>query len=82
MRSLIGKSRLAKVNLRWNPLIQIGLIVYPACGTTVHSRWERVPAKVMSHEGSWCFMASAIAIAGKMCPPVPPAAINTLYGLL
>src|SRR5690606_29978857 len=78
--SLIGNNRLVRVNLRWNPLIQIGLIGYPACGTTDHSMWERVPAKVMSHEGRRRFRASAIAIAGKTCPPVPPAAIKTLYG--
>ena len=56
--------------------------LYPAAGTCVASWWWFVPAKSMDAVASlgkepssdMRLRESAIAIAGKTCPPVPPAA--------
>jgi len=51
------------------------LIAYPACGTFSISILSFAPTNKMSIVVSIFFKAFAIAIAGKMCPPVPPPAI-------
>ena len=61
-----------------NPDISNPFILYPACGTFSISIFPFAPTNKISISGSVFFKAFAIAIAGKICPPVPPPAMMTL----
>src|ERR1700761_1858402 len=55
------------------------IILYPADGTFSISIRPLAPTNNISEAGSSCFKALAIAIAGKMCPPVPPPLMIILF---
>ena len=60
-------------------------ILYPAAGTFSISIFPSAPTKRISVSGFSSFSLSAMEMAGKMCPPVPPPltmALMALYSLL
>ena len=58
-----------------NPAISIPSILYPACGTFSISIFPLAPTNSTSVPVSFFRIALAIAMAGKICPPVPPPAM-------
>jgi hypothetical protein len=72
---LNGKPIFFIKELLLNPAISSPMILYPACGTFSISIFPFAPTNNTSIELSFFFKALAIAIAGKICPPVPPPAI-------
>ena len=52
-------------------------ILYPACGTFSISIFPLAPTNKILTFGFLLLISSAIAIAGKICPPVPPPEITT-----
>ena len=76
--TLNGKLKFFNVKLRCKPLIHKPFIGYPASGTFSISILPLAPTKRISELGLIALIAFAIAIAGKICPPVPPPLIITL----
>ena len=70
--------KLANGLLRLKPLTGRPLIGYPAAGTFSISMRLSAPTNNISASGHFTFIALAIEIAGKICPPVPPPLIKTL----
>ena len=52
-------------------------ISYPACGTFSISIFPTAPTNNMETDGFLRLISSAMATAGKICPPVPPPEIIT-----
>ena len=73
---LNGKPIFFIKELLLNPSISIPFILYPACGTFSISIFPFAPTNNISISGAFLFNALAIAMAGKICPPVPPPAIS------
>jgi len=57
------------------------MILYPAAGTLSISILPFAPTNKMSVSAASNFRALAIAIAGKICPPVPPPLIITFFAV-
>ena len=55
-----------------NPAMFNPTILYPACGTFSISIFPFAPMNKNSAFGNLFLISSAMATAGKMCPPVPP----------
>ena len=66
----------AKLLSRLRPEVSINRISYPALGTSSDSRLRFIPIKINFASGSRRRSSSAIAIAGLICPEVPPQAIR------
>ena len=60
------------------PLISRPSILYPAAGTFSISILPIAPTNNISVPGLICSTARAMAMAGKICPPVPPPLIIIL----
>src|SRR4030095_17212026 len=75
---LKGKPIFFIKELLLNPAISNPMILYPACGTFAISIFPFAPTNNISIVLSFFFKALAFAIAGKICPPVPPPAIIIL----
>src|SRR5690606_19370138 len=75
-----GKPTFFHNALRWKPRMGSPVISYPAAGTFSISIFPSAPTKRKRVSGALSFTAFAMAMAGKMCPPVPPPLINTLSG--
>src|SRR5579875_386647 len=73
--SLKGKPIFFIKELLLKPAISIPFISYPACGTFSISILPTAPTNNISLAGFIFFNALAMAMAGKICPPVPPPAI-------
>ena len=66
-----------RVSVDITPLIHIVAKAYPHFGTTWASSLSFVPMNMIAASGAMVRTASAMAIAGYRCPPVPPPAKST-----
>ena len=64
-----------------NPAIFKPTILKPACGTFSISIFPFAPMNKNSASGNLFLISSAMAIAGKICPPVPPPLIKMRISL-
>ena len=77
LSSIKGNFKFLNVSFRCNPIIGSPTISKPASGTFVISILPNAPTKRNLVLGLNFFIAFAIAMAGKICPPVPPPEIIT-----
>ena len=78
-KTLIGINKLDKCIFLLNPLIQSPLILYPFSGIFCISILWLDPTNRISEEEKFLRNSSAIEIAGKICPPVPPPDNKNLF---
>ena len=76
--TLKGKSKFLLSKFLCKPLIQSPTILNPELGTFSISILSSAPTNRNLTSFSFLSIAFAIAIAGKICPPVPPPLIITL----
>ena len=75
--NLRGNDKLSRLNSRLIPAIGNPIIMNPAAGTFSISILPSAPTNNISISLFTAFNALAMAMAGKMCPPVPPPLITT-----